>query len=316
MSGNLRCGHMGVNLQILGMQSIPRLARKLGVPVEFPTRVFSTSMSMEDFQKLLEKCGKILAALFEESNVSWWDVYNASDIGLERIALAKEMQLNEHDKVLDVGCGRGYFTIAAASLSKFVVGVDLMNGLGRHGWWRNFNTSIHELSLVDKVLGVKSDARRLPFRSCSFSVAATVHAIRNFKDDLSIETAIKEMKRVVVNGGSVIVVESLPIARTKAQEAHLQMFRCKVKYTSGELDYLPEEKIVGMFEKVGFKRIEVKELDYNWSAAPPLFWIDYYLPSLPDSEREEAKGAWNKAMKMFCKWGEVSPPALLVKATK
>lgn len=303
-------------MQILGMQSIPRLARKLGVPVEFPTRVFSTSTSMEDFQKLLEKCGEILATLFEEFNVSWRDVYNASDIGLERMALAKEMQLSKHDTVLDVGCGRGYFTIAVARLSRFVVGVDLMNGLGRHGWWRNFNTSIHELNLVNKVFGVKSDARRLPFRPCSFSAAATAHAIRNFHDYHSIEVAIREMKRVVVSGGSVTVIENLPIARTKAQEAHLQMFRCKVKYTSGELDFLPKDKIVEMFQKVGFKRIEVKELDYNCSATPPLFWIDYYLPSLPESEREEAKGAWNKAMKMICKWGEVSPPALFVRATK
>ena len=307
---------MGINLQILGIQSIPRLAEKLGVQVRFPARVFSTPMRTEDFQKLLEDCGKILDSFFEEYKLSWWDVYNTSDIGMERMALAQEMQLDEHDTVLDVGCGRGYFTIAAARFSSLVVGVDLMNGLGRHGWWRNFNTSIHELNLVDKVLGVKSDARCLPFRSCSFSVATTVHAIRNFQNHLSIEAAIKEMKRVVVNGGSVIVVESLPIARTKAQEAHLQMFRCKVKYTSGELDYLPEEKIVGMFEKVGFDKIEVKELDYNWSAAPPLFWIDPYLRSLPESEREEAREAYNEAANVVCKWGEVSPPALLVKATR
>ncbi|MCZ2855859.1 MAG: methyltransferase domain-containing protein [Candidatus Bathyarchaeota archaeon] len=307
---------MGINLQVLGMQSIPLLAEKLGVHVSFPEHVFSTPMRLEEFQTLLKDCGKILESFFEEYKISWRDVYVTSDIGLERMALAQEMQLDEHDTVLDVGCGRGYFTIAAAELSRFVIGVDLMNGLGRHGWWRNFNTSIRELNLVDKVLGVKSDGGRLPFRSGSFSAATTVHAIRNFKDYSSIENAIKEMKRVVLKGGSVILVESLPIARTKAQEAHLQMFRCKVKHTYGELDYLSKDKIEGIFQNVGFKKLEVKELDYNLSAAPPLFCIDPYLPSLPRSKREEAKRAYDRAASMVSKWGEVSPPALLVRATR
>lgn len=307
---------MGINLQVLGMQSIPRLAEKLGVSVDFPARVFSRSVRMEDFQRLLEECGKILATLFEEYGVSWWDIYNSSDIGLERTAIAREMQLDMNDTVLDVGCGRGYFSIAAARLCKFVVGIDLMNGLGRHSWWKKFAESLRELNLVDRVLGVKSNAVRLPFKSFSFSVTTTVHAIRNFQNYRSIETAIKEMKRVVVKGGSVIVVESLPIAQTRAQEAHLKMFRCKVKYALGELDFLPKDEMVEMFQRVRFKKNKVKELNYNWSAAPPLFWIDHYLPSLPENEREEAKEAWNEAMKMVNKWDEVSPPALLVKATK
>jgi hypothetical protein len=124
------------------------------------------------------------------------------------------------------------------------------------------------------------------------------------------------MKRVVVNGGSVILVENLPVARTKAQEAHLQLFKCKVKYTSGELDFLPKEELTEMFERVGFRRIEVKELEYNLSAAPPLFYLPYYISSLTKSQREAAEEAYNKAVNTIRKWGEVSPPAILVRATK
>lgn len=247
---------MGVNLnlQLLGITAIPRLANRFGVQVKFPKerRLFGTSA--EEFRQVCEEAGRILNTFFEKSKVSWWDVYCNSDIGMERMALAKEMQLSKHDVVLDVGCGRGYFSIAAAKFSKFVAGVDLMNGVGRHGWWRNFRMSLRELGLFDRVLGVKSDARRVPFKSSSFTVAATVHAIRNFQNKLCIETVLREMKRVVVKGGSVILVESLPVARTKAQEAHLQMFRCKAKYTSGELNYLPNEELLEMLQKVGFKK--------------------------------------------------------------
>ena len=125
---------MGLNLQILGLQSIPRLAERLGVEVEFPTNAFIESLhGGEDFGRILEDCKRILASFFGESDASWWDVYCNSDIGLERMAITKEMQLDKKDRVLDVGCGRGYSSIAVARLVKSVVGLDLMDGLGVMG---------------------------------------------------------------------------------------------------------------------------------------------------------------------------------------
>lgn len=305
---------MGVNLQLLGIQAIPRLAEKFGVHVEFPEERMVFGMLPEDFQKVFKDSGEILDRLFHEFKASWWDVYDNSDIGMERIALAKEMQLRENDVILDVGCGRGYFSIAAAKFSKFIVGLDLMNGFGRQGWWTNFRISMKELNLLGKVIGVRSDARSIPFKDSSFSLAVAVHSIRNFPDKDSIERAFSEMKRMVTKKGNVIIVESLPIARTKAQEAHLQLFRCKAKYTSGELDFLPEKELVEIFHRVGFSRIEIKHLNYNFSAAPPFFYLN--SSSLAEREREEAKKAYDRAIDMIKKWGDASPPAVFVKATK
>lgn len=305
---------MGVNLQLLGVQAIPQLAKKFRVQVEFPEEPMIFGMSPEDFQKVFKDSGDILARFFHEFKASWWDVYNNSDIGMERVALAQEMQLQKSDVILDIGCGRGYFSIAAARFSKSIVGLDLMNGFGRQGWWRNFRISMQELNLSDKILGVRSDARSIPFNDSSFTKAVAVHSIRNFPDKNGIERAVSEMKRVVSEKGNVIIAESLPIARTKAQEAHLQMFRCKVKYTSGELDFLPKKELVEMFHRAGFSKIEVKQLNYNLSAAPPFFYLD--SSSLADGEQEEAKKAYDRAIDMIKKWGESSPAAVLVKATK
>lgn len=305
---------MGVNLQLLGIQAIQRLAKRYGVQVEFPEERTLFGMAPAGFQKVFKDSGKILSTLFEEFKASWWDVYCNSDIGMERLALAKEMQLQEDDVVLDVGCGRGYFSIAAARFSMFVVGLDLMNGFGRQGWWRNFRVSMHELNLSDRVLGVRSNGICVPFKDYSFTLAVAVHSIRNFPDRDSIERAVSEMKRVVTEKGNVIIVESLPIARTNAQEAHLQMFRCKMKYIRGELDFLPEKELVEMFHRVGFSKVEVKQLNYDWSAAPPFFCLD--TCSLTEREREEAQKAYDKAVDMIRKWGDASPPAILVKATK
>lgn len=305
-----------LNLQLLGITAIPRLADKFEVQVKLPKERMLFGMPGKEFLQVCEEATKILNLFFKEHKVSWWDVYCNSDIGMERMALAKQMQFDKHDMVLDVGCGRGYFSIAAAKSCKFLVGVDLMNGGGRRGWWKNFRTSLCKMNLFEGVACVRSDARRVSFRSSSFNVATTVHAIRNFRDKPCIETVLMEMKRVVVKGGSVILVESLPVARTKPQEAHLEMFRCKVKCTSGDMSYLPKEELLEMFQRAGFKKIEVKELNYNWSAAPPLFSIDPYLSSLKENERGEAREAYDRAIRMVRKWGQVSPPAVFVKATR
>ncbi|MHA1834317.1 MAG: class I SAM-dependent methyltransferase [Candidatus Baldrarchaeia archaeon] len=302
---------MSVNLQLLGIQAIPRLTKKLSVQVEFPRWSKFFGISPIDFQKILSEAGRIVKQFFEDFKVSWWDIYLNSDIGIERAALAKEMKLREDDIVLDVGCGRGYFTIAAAKNVKFVVGLDLMNGYGRQGWWKNFKTTMQELNLLKNVQGMRSDAQQLPFEEGSFTVVAAVHSIRNFPNKQSIERAISEMKRVVVEGGSVIIVENLPVARTKAQEAHLKMFKCKVKYSSGELYYFSKRELLEMFRKTGFRNddVEIKILDYNLSATPPLFSLNASLLS-------EEKREYNEAVEMIRKWGEASPPTILIKATK
>lgn len=306
---------MGDNLQLLGFTAIPRLARQYGVNVEFPAPRDLYGLAPGDFGKAIEDVGRILSKFFE-LKASWRDVYMASDIGIERMALAGEMQLHNCDLILDVGCGRGYFTIAAANFAERVVGLDLMNGYGRHGWWKNFAESMDEVGFSDRVMGVRADVRRLPFRESSFDGAVAVHSIRNFRDMITIQTAIGEMKRVVVEGGSVIIAESLPVARNKAQEAHLQMFECKARYTSGELRYLERDELEGMFEGAGFREIEIREVDHNLSAAPPLFSIDCHLSLLAEREREEAREAYDKALGMIREHGEVSPPTILVKAIK
>jgi ubiquinone/menaquinone biosynthesis C-methylase UbiE len=304
---------MGDNLQLLGITAIPRLARKYGIEVKLPPQRELYGLKPEEFGKVVEDAGKVLSKFFTEYKASWNDVYRASDIGMERMALAEEMKLNG-DLVLDVGCGRGYFTFAAAKVAERVVGLDLMDGHGRYGWWRNFAEGMDEVGLSHRVLGVRADVRRLPFGESSFDAAIAVHSIRNFQDRAAIQKAIGEMKRVVVEGGRVIIAESLPVARNRAQEAHLQMFECKVRYTTGELRYLERDELVGMFEIAGFEGIETKELDLNLSAAPPFFHIDCH--PLAGRNRGEAREAYGKAISLIREYGEASPPTILVMAQK
>ncbi len=60
-------------------------------------------------------------------------------------------------------------TIAIARSVKQVIGVDLMNGVGRYGWWLHFNKALELLGLSLRVQGLRADATLLPLRDSMFN---------------------------------------------------------------------------------------------------------------------------------------------------
>lgn len=95
------------NLQLLGLQAIPKLAKRFNIDLDgFLTYNDLYGTTPEQFNSSLDKCEKILRDLICNCGVSWWDIYSNSDIGMERIALARDICLQEDDTVLEIGCGR------------------------------------------------------------------------------------------------------------------------------------------------------------------------------------------------------------------
>ena len=56
---------MSVNLQLLGIQAIPRLTKKLSVQVEFPRWSKFFGISPIDFQKILSEAERIVKRFFK-----------------------------------------------------------------------------------------------------------------------------------------------------------------------------------------------------------------------------------------------------------
>jgi len=306
---------LGTNLQILGLQAIPRLAKKFDLDFEeclTYSDLYGTTP--EKFRKACDKFEKIFSCFIKETNISWWDVFFNSDIGMERIALVRDIGLEKDDMVLDVGCGRGYFTIAAARLSEAVIGLDLMNGRGRYGWWRNFKETLAELNLKHKVLGLKADAQIIPMSDCSVQKVVAVHCIRNFQNRQIIRNAIREMYRVLSKDGEIIIVENILMARNKSQEAHLALYKCRCKYIRDDLFYFSQEELRKMLKEAELREVHVKIVDYNLSAAPPIFYLNTSI--LKKEQIKEAREEYTEAIDMVKKYGETSPPALIIKATK
>jgi len=268
---------MGLNLQMLGLQAVPRLA-KFDVDLEgFLTYSDVYGKNAEEFKKACDNCLKILNRLFENYRISWWDVYSNSDIGMERTALARDIGLGKDDTVLEVGCGRGYFSVAAARFAERVIGLDVMNGGGRYGWWKNFKETIDELGLKHRVMGLKADCQTISMKDCSVNKVIAAHSIRNLGNEQVIQNALREMYRVLSENGEMIVAENISIARNKSQEAHLAFYRCKCKYSWGDLFYFSQEEFQEMFKEAGFGEVDFKLVDYNLSAAPPIFYLNTSL---------------------------------------
>ncbi len=47
--------------------------------------------------------------------------------------MVNELGIPRGDLVLDVGCGRGYFSFATARVAGLAIGIDLMDAFGRIG---------------------------------------------------------------------------------------------------------------------------------------------------------------------------------------
>ncbi|MFP3984773.1 MAG: hypothetical protein ACLFU9_02225, partial [Candidatus Bathyarchaeia archaeon] len=107
---------MNEDWQLLGegviIQSVPRLIKQYKVNVALPEERMLYGLSMQRFIDFMGKYEQVLRQLFCEFGVSWNDIYLNSDVGKERLMIADKMDIDKDDSVLDVGCGRGFFTVA------------------------------------------------------------------------------------------------------------------------------------------------------------------------------------------------------------
>lgn len=141
---------------------------------------------------------------------------------LERFAILEYADISKGSNVLDVGCGpHAIATIALAALvgeGGRVVAVD------RGRWW-GFWENLEQSGLSSRVIPLQEDARRLPFPFSCFDLVACVHGMRSFDNREAAVEAVKEMLRVTKE--RIFIAESSPIARNRAQEAHLAMYNLR-----------------------------------------------------------------------------------------
>jgi SAM-dependent methyltransferase len=97
-------------------------------------------------------------------------------------------------RIIDLGCGAGRHAAALASLGQRVVGLDLSNELLERARARPERRP-------DLVRG---DLRHLPFRA-AFDLALSLFTSFGYFDDTGNEHALREMARVLVPGGRLVI---------------------------------------------------------------------------------------------------------------
>ncbi|HEX4595499.1 MAG TPA: class I SAM-dependent methyltransferase [Bryobacteraceae bacterium] len=114
------------------------------------------------------------------------------------------------EQVLDVGCGRGLFLIAAAKRLKSgkATGVDIWRSEDLSG-----NTAEAAMSnakaegVANRIKIENTDARKLPFGANSFNVVVSSLAIHNIDGGLERAKALREIARVLKPGGYLAILD-------------------------------------------------------------------------------------------------------------
>jgi ubiquinone/menaquinone biosynthesis C-methylase UbiE len=115
--------------------------------------------------------------------------------------------LNKNDKILDVGCGYGRFTIPLAKLGYNIQGIDITPTLIKKA---KQDAKKEKVNINFKV----GDMKKLPYKENSFNKIICMWSVfielSKKKDQLM---AIREMKRVLVTKGFALIEMPVPVTK-------------------------------------------------------------------------------------------------------
>jgi len=120
------------------------------------------------------------------------------------------IEKEKSDKVLDIGCGDGIFSIELAKRGYGVVGVDLNVKSVNYAKYFSKRSEVK----IDFLVG---DACHLPFANESFDIILCSEVLEHIKDD---EGAIREIERVLKQNGLLIL--TVPSDKASPYPGHVR----------------------------------------------------------------------------------------------
>jgi ubiquinone/menaquinone biosynthesis C-methylase UbiE len=233
---------------------------------------------------------------------------------LERFLLLQRGPIAKGMTVLEVGAGA--HAIATVPLAcrvgpgGQVVAIELSR-------WSHFQEIVTACGIEARVDAVRADARRLPHPSQRFEVAACLHGVRSFRSERAMGEVFREMLRV---GRSLFVAESLPIAHTEAQRAHLAMYELREEVFRAlgdgpdDLRYRTLSRLCELIEEAGGEVHSKEVLDVDLPHALA-FFPRALIEGIPEPcQRTELLERWDRAHELGQRCGTDHPPVAILRA--
>jgi demethylmenaquinone methyltransferase / 2-methoxy-6-polyprenyl-1,4-benzoquinol methylase len=193
------------------------------------------------------------------------------DVAWRRFA-SRRMRFKTTERFLDIATGTADLAIAAARKHRHisVVGVDFVKAMVDLG-----RTKLEVKGLSKRISLMQGDALHLPFKDNSFDVTGIAFGIRNIPDRFH---AIKEMTRVTVPGGQVLVLEmaftrnwfsmllyNTYLNRILPHVAKRFSFNPKAYYYLADsiMNFPSKDEFVGLMKSAGLETVNVHKLTFG-----------------------------------------------------
>lgn len=192
---------------------------------------------------------------------------------------AQRLDLGKHDSMLDVGCGNGHWTRTLAPYLKPRTKITAVDSDPR--WFKENKELSHFLESTGKDFTLlEGDAQELPFPDNSFDLVTCQTVLIHVPNP---SKAIKEMKRVLKPGGTLLCVEpnnivqsliKTSLTKNESIEETLDHIKYRLiiekgKRKMGRGDNSLGDLLPGMFAEDGLMNIEVRLSDKAIAMYPP-----------------------------------------------
>ncbi|MDR0371451.1 MAG: bifunctional demethylmenaquinone methyltransferase/2-methoxy-6-polyprenyl-1,4-benzoquinol methylase UbiE [Prevotellaceae bacterium] len=174
--------------------------------------------------------------------------------------------------LLDVACGTGDFSIQAATTINVqqVVGIDISENMLKIG-----REKLRKKGLKNKVKLRYGDGEHIEYEDNTFDAVTVAFGVRNFEH---LETGLKEMNRVLKEGGKVVILEFSTPKLFPLKQLYRFYFKHILPRIGGLMSgnnsaytYLPEsvykftqgKKFLKLMTECGFKHVRQRKLTFG-----------------------------------------------------
>lgn len=121
----------------------------------------------------------------------------------------------------------------------------------------------------------------------------------------------------------IFIAESSPLAKNKAQEAHLEMYnlRCPTFLSLGpgklgDLHYFTPEELKNIVITAGASKIDMRIVDVDIPHHLAYFPLEEIKKIEDKAVRDDLEERWKKALEMLDEYGEEHPPVIVMTCWK